>query len=347
MVRKQNLIRAEFAKAKVAVEEQSVRKKNELSIDPKSPFTGRRLTNGQNICYLNSSINALLSLRSIREYILASEPVGLVKSLRMVLNGSKSGEAELMRQALETEFGERYDFRYNEQVFVGDALDCILEALTLNQLCNYSVTLKKKCPTCRNEFSQKTSGMLHFFNSDSSTRLMTSGKSNEEFECPTCQKDVICTEEVSISESNLFMMIGCTRPEGNNRKVYPTRKITTSDGKTYAIKAVINYYMGSTCNEGHYDTSVFVNDEWKIVQDLTFDLNEEPVRMDSSPDGGLIFFYEREDLLQSDDFPIERNHFKTKLLCLLHYCLDFMLCNVAEHNIKSKKQMYQAKKVLK
>ena len=153
--RKQNLIRAEFAKAKVSVKEKSNETNGEKSIDPKNPFHGSRLSNNQNICYLNSTINALLSLRSFREFLMISDPTGIVKAFRMVLNGSKTGDAETIRQLLQHKFTENFSFNYNEQVFAGDAINCVINYLDLDRICNYSVSLRRKCLDCHHEFSEK------------------------------------------------------------------------------------------------------------------------------------------------------------------------------------------------
>ena len=328
--RKQNLIRAEFAKAKVSVKEKSNESNGEKSIDPKNPFHGSRLSNNQNICYLNSTINALLSLRSFREFLMVSDPTGIVKAFRMVLNGSKTGDAETIRQLLQHKFTENFSFNYNEQVFAGDAINCVINYLELDRICNYSVTLRRKCLDCHHEFSEKTTGYLHFFEHESSTKKMISNKSEVEFEnCPNCNEYVTCTEEVSISESNLFIMIGVTRQEGNNQRVHPTRRIT-SDGNNYIIKAVINYYPGATVDEGHYDTSIFINNEWKIVRDLPSQFNAKPEKMDTCPAGGLIFLYEREDILQN-----EQGKFR-KLKPRDHIFIETLFVSKSESGIRNR-----------
>ena len=250
---------------------------------------------------MNGSINALLSIRTIREKIQSDDANDFMGHLRSALNGNYY-VAEPLRQLLQNFYGDIYGFTYDSQQYVGDSLDCLLEALDVKDQCSYTTTMARSCLSCPYTHSETTTGMLYSFDLKSTVQELIQNESTKSVDkCPGCHKETSHLESVKLTQSKQFLFIGCTRPQGNEQVVYPSPLITTADGEKYTIKSVINYYPGATLESGHYDTSIYYNEQWYIARDNSSgQFNVQP--MEDFPTRGLFFIYEREDILD------EQNH---------------------------------------
>ena len=270
-----------------------------INIDPKIAFTGRRFPNTSNICWLNSSINGLLSIRTVRDKIMSGANEFMLH-LRSALNGNYF-VAEPLRQLLQTFYGEIYEFTYGNQHYIGDSLSCLLEALQVKDLCSYDITVARNCLSCSYSHPESTTGMLYFLDLKSTTQEMIQGESiSSVTECPKCHRACLHSEKVYMSNTKQFLLFGCSRPEGNEQSVYPSPLIRTADGKKYAIKSVINYYPGESADSGHYNTSIFYNEQWYMAQD-SFEGQYNVQQMEDFPSNGLVFIYEQEDMLDTEN----------------------------------------------
>ena len=293
--RKRNMIRADFSAAKRAELVNGFLCSN-VNIDRQqaSTFKGRKLANGSNTCYLNSTINGLFSLKTFRNFIMADEPVlGLKLALKSILTGA-ANDAENVRQLLAQEFGHVYDFSHGKQAYIGDALVSLLEGLSLEEVSQYVLEIERRCHLCCYKTKESKAGALHFFTLYEDTKstydMLHCDQITELDKCPGCDRGTFCKEKISISDTKKYLLIGCARPLGNEQEVYPTEELTMADGSCYQIKSVINYISGSTVpgqESGHYTTSLYMQNQWFLVNDL-----HELTQRESPPVNGNLFLFE-------------------------------------------------------
>ena len=288
--RKRNTVRANIASKK--------RVKGFLcpfeDIDRRPAFYGKQLDNSSNLCYLNSSINGLFSLKTVRSFLLADEPANDLKvKMRSILTGAVK-TAEYVRQHLEQEFGNIYDFTQGKQVYIGDAIVSLLASLGLEESSRYTLKIERKCLTCCYKMIETKSGALHFFtlyeDTESTNDMIHSDQFIDLEKCPGCGRGTFCKEYVSISEPNRYLLLGCARPLGCEKEVYPSEMLEMEDGTSYQIKSVINYHPGCTLpgeESGHYTCSLKLENQWHLVNDMN------PIeQLESAPSNGMIFIYE-------------------------------------------------------
>ena len=307
--RKRNMIRADFSAAKRA-ELVNGFLCSTVNTDRQqaSTFKGRKLANGSNTCYLNSTINGLFSLKTFRNFIMADEPVlGLKLALKSILTGA-ANDAENVRQLLAQEFGHVYDFSHGKQAYIGDALVSLLEGLSLEEVSQYVLEIERRCHLCCYKTKESKAGALHFFTLYEDTKstydMLHCDQITELDKCPGCDRGTFCKEKISISDPQKYLLIGCARHLGNEQEVYPTEELTMADGSCYQIKSVINYISGSTVpgqESGHYTTSLYMQNQWFLVNDL-----HDITQMESPPVSGIVFLYELLEE-QTDEEPSTEN----------------------------------------
>ena len=282
-----------------------------VGTDLQQAFNGKRLDNSSNICYLNSSINGLLSLRTIRSFLFADEPANDLKvKIRSILTGAVK-TAEYVRQHIEQEFGNVYDFTYGNQVNIGDAIVSLLEGLGLEESSRYTLNIERKCLDCGYIMNESEAGALHYFtlyeNTQSTNDMLHSVQTIELEKCPGCDSGTDCKEKVSISEPNRYLLIGCARPLGSEQEVYPTEELEMNDGTCYNIKSVINYIPGRILpgqESGHYTSSLLLENQWYLVSDMN------PIeQLEFAPTKGIIFIYELAEEQTDGDPENEAVHF--------------------------------------
>ena len=209
-------------------------------------------------------------------------------------------DVETLRSLLETYYkSASCSFAQGEQQYVGDALNYLLQNLPNSENGMATLVTQKVCQKCTGEnpktIEETTSGCIITLPRQDTIEKMLHQKSEGTLEYTCCQpaneKEIPITETCTITEAKDFLTILAKRdpaqPE-TQQDIYPSEKILIN-GKRYQIRSVITHY-GNTLNSGHYNTAVFNQNRWFMVND--FDTISEFKCGNRYPKKGLFFIYE-------------------------------------------------------
>ena len=238
--------------------------------DPYPMFSGKRFQNQNSyICYLNSIINGLLSLKTFRELIQFMEPDIADIMTRILEDGLN--HLEQLRLKLHE---KNSDFNFGSHCDPCEALTCILELINLNNLYQKSLVKIKRHQSCSVCGKASTFEVDDPYGNPNILKLKLSNESTVQDEvdiyiknfgcnetktsyCQFCQKpqeqllkDSLETSDILIIRINRFQDNGSI----NHKKVFPNSIIKIGE-KTYQLKC-FNSHFGSSAKQGHYKSTI-------------------------------------------------------------------------------------------
>ena len=238
--------------------------------DPYPMFSGKKFQN-QNvyICYLNSIINGLLSLKTFRELIQFMESdIGdiMTRILEDGLNHLEQLRLKLHEKNSDFDFGTHCD--------PCEALTSILELINLNHLYQKSLVKIKRHQSCSICGEASTFDVDDPYGNPNILKLKPSNENTVQDEvnvyiqnfgsnetktsyCQFCQKPQPMTLNDSLETSDI-LIIRIHRFQDNgaiiHKKVFPNSTIKIGS-LTYQLKCFNSHY-GSSAKQGHYTSTI-------------------------------------------------------------------------------------------
>ena len=302
-------------------EEEIMEQENSVAI-PSSNFDGLFLRNEfieeqgfQNICFINSIVNGLFSLRHFqRIFPILDESFGT--EFEGLFNGYND-QVEWIRDRLKNVSISEFLYGIKSDAF--EALIALFKSMGLTpegSLLDHVVKLQETttCLTCShtkvrnssNDFEANGFLALPTFDPKSQTSQVidirtilssfTKPHKVKEF-CETCKKVMLVNKENEIIDSGnvLIMRVSDLKSDFTQRgsDIHPNRNIEVN-GKTYTLKSVVEYN-----GTDHYTASILNGESWTLRSDMRME------KESTQPLHPYIIFYEVEDQEINTDLPSE------------------------------------------
>ena len=241
--------------------------------DPYPMFCGKKLQNQSGyICYLNSIVNGLLSLKTFRELIQFMEP-----DIRDIMTGVLEDDLNSLEQLRIKLHEKNSDFQFGAHCDPCEALTTILELIDVNYLYQKSlvkINRHQSCSVCGDEsifavddpFGNPNILKLKLSHEntvqdevDVYIQNFGSNESKTSFcASPTCQQPQPMTLKDSLETSEILMIRILRFQENytaiNHKKVFPNHTIKIGS-LTYELKC-FNSHHGTSAQRGHYTSTV-------------------------------------------------------------------------------------------
>ena len=259
-------------------------------IDPYSIFSGIRLSNTNGyICYLNSIVNGLLSIKYFRELIPFMETH--IRDIFTNLFSEKSNHLEVLRQHLH-DFSPNFHFGIHSDPI--EAILRIIEMINLESLYEKSlVELKEKriCTQCGYQeiisIKEMEPNVLFLPLSEKETvqeeinsyiKSICINKTKQSF-CKECQKPQNIKMTKSVTTNKILIICICRfeqNEEKNFKQIIPDKTIHFGP-RSYRLKSLTKHH-GTSIECGHYKSSILLqNENWKLFDDTDSKLSNEDI----------------------------------------------------------------------
>ena len=280
--------------------------------DPYPMFSGRKLQNQNSyICYLNSIVNGLLSLKAFRELIQFMEP-----DMRDIMTSVLEDDLNSLEQLRLKLYEKNSDFDFGTHCDPCEALTTVLELINVDYLYQKSLAKIKRHQSCSVCGDESTFNVDDPFGNPNILKLKLSYENTVQDEvnayiqnfgsnesktsfCQNCKqpqpmilKDSLETSEILMIRIRRFQENGSI----NHKSVFPNNKIKIG-AFTYGLKCFISHH-GTSAQKGHYTSTVPLGKKSFYLYD---DSERNPQKTVSKEP--YILFYEKVEALQQS-FPL-------------------------------------------
>ena len=272
--------------------------------DPNPVFSGKKLENGNAyICYLNSIVNGLLSLKTFRQLIQFMEP-----SMKVMLTSVLEDDLNSLEQLRHKLYQRNSDFDFGTHCDPSEALTSIMELIDLNVLYQKSLAKIKRHQTCSACGDESTFDVDDPYGNPNVLKLKLSNENSVQDEvnayiqnfgsnepktsfCPKCQepqlmrlKDSLETSEIVIITIYRFQENGVK----NYKNVVPNDTINIGT-LNYKLKCFLSHH-GTSVKRGHYTSTIPLGNEYYYLYDDSIRTVQRKVSEDP-----YMLFYEKMD----------------------------------------------------
>ena len=250
------------------------------------------LNYGDNVCFFNSVIQVLHSIKPFREFVLKTQSDGgailAMKDLFREIDTSKE-PIETSRYIsrlplVNYDFGRQYDAhecliqlldlfypQQNEQI----PDNCIFKISTFESvLCNCQYSIDQNKGSLDLQVNLEDTDNVETISGLIDMMLNAHGEPLLDYTCDKCHGLNTSTKSFNVTNTPNYMILHLCiftydSVNGTVRKIVP--RLTIDDeihlwGNTMSLHAVI-YHQGEECNSGHYTAGVRIEDQWFLTND--------------------------------------------------------------------------------
>ena len=251
-------------------------------------FRGYPLLNQANHCYVNASINGLMSVDYVRKKIHSRTNKNPLENYLSNLSYYTSEDVRsiINRNGPKFPYGQQCDAHEFLMDFLGNLQDTFISTIVSETL---------ECQDCKHVTVRETPETCPQFPVSYSTEIMIQDLTVLDKNCTACGDDLmhphLVVSTVESAGKLLCLSAGRTAPDSKN-KVMETSEFITVGHVKYVIRGVI-CHQGESVDSGHYYTLIRQKDgSWSKVNDSLITSGLAPEK------NSYVFFYEQ---LESDE----------------------------------------------